>query len=129
MINIDECLQEKVSCPDSLSCINFLNKSNVPSAVYTNTTSFVGVNAVIDPFCKCEFPQRVCYNGGTPDGDRWECFSINQSIIVMGRVDVECFYVYYFFKGFFFTRRGKLLDLLCGTRAWTARYPWAVLRV
>ncbi|XP_026684659.1 DE-cadherin, partial [Diaphorina citri] len=73
MINIDECLQEKVSCPDSLSCINFLNKSNVPSAVYTNTTSFVGVNAVIDPFCKCEFPQRVCYNGGTPDGDRCIC--------------------------------------------------------
>uniref|UniRef100_A0A8D8QW96 DE-cadherin n=2 Tax=Cacopsylla melanoneura TaxID=428564 RepID=A0A8D8QW96_9HEMI len=73
MVNIDECLKEKNFCKESLSCINFLNKSNVPYAVYTNTTSFVGVNAVISPFCKCEFPKHFCYNGGTPVGETCVC--------------------------------------------------------
>ncbi|XP_054263289.1 DE-cadherin-like [Macrosteles quadrilineatus] len=73
MVNIDECLVEKLYCTEP-SCTNFLNKSKVPSAVYTNTTSFVGVRAVVDPLCICDVTQKmVCYNGGTPVGDRCEC--------------------------------------------------------
>ncbi|XP_021942527.1 DE-cadherin isoform X2 [Zootermopsis nevadensis] len=72
MINIDECLIEKASC--ETSCTNFLTKSNVPSAVYTNTTSFVGVRAVVDPMCTCSVPEPlVCLNGGTPIGTMCEC--------------------------------------------------------
>lgn len=72
MVNIDECLVEKAYCESS--CTNFLNKSNVPSAVYTNTTSFVGVRAVVDPLCICDPVQKtICYNGGTPVGDTCEC--------------------------------------------------------
>jgi hypothetical protein len=67
MINIDECLIEKASC--EASCTNFLVKRNLPYAVYTNTTSFVGVNAVVDPMCTCNVPEPlVCLNGGTPVG-------------------------------------------------------------
>jgi hypothetical protein len=67
MINIDECLIEKALC--EASCTNFLTKSNVPSAVYTNTTSFVGVRAVVDPVCTCTVPEPlVCLNGGTSVG-------------------------------------------------------------
>lgn len=69
MISIDECLVEKAYCGET-SCTNFLNKSNVPSAVYTNTTSFVGVRAVVDPICSCDVVHKiVCYNGGTPVGE------------------------------------------------------------
>ncbi|XP_050421332.1 DE-cadherin isoform X2 [Adelges cooleyi] len=76
MVNIDECLVEKLYCESS--CTNFLNKSNEPAAVYTNTTSFVGIRAVVDPFCQCEqkVPAKItCYNGGTPtaDGNGCEC--------------------------------------------------------
>lgn len=70
MVNIDECLVEKLYCESS--CTNFLNKSNLPAAVLTNTTSFVGIRAVIDPFCQCEQrapPKITCYNGGTPTSD------------------------------------------------------------
>ncbi|PSN30050.1 DE-cadherin [Blattella germanica] len=68
MINIDECLIEKASCESS--CTNFLSKSSMPSAVYTNTTSFVGVRAVVDPMCTCTVPEPLlCLNGGTPIGD------------------------------------------------------------
>ncbi|XP_063231568.1 DE-cadherin [Bacillus rossius redtenbacheri] len=67
MFSIDECLLEKVSC--ETSCTNFLNKSNVPYAVYTNTTSFVGVRAVVDPLCTCVVQEKsFCLNGGTPVG-------------------------------------------------------------
>jgi hypothetical protein len=67
MINIDECLIEKASCESS--CTNFLSKSNKPSAVYTRTTSFVGVHAVVDPMCMCTVAEPlVCLNGGTPVG-------------------------------------------------------------
>jgi hypothetical protein len=67
MINIDECLVEKASC--EASCTNFLNKSNEPSVVFTNTTSFVGVRAVVDPMCTCNVPEQlVCLNGGTRVG-------------------------------------------------------------
>lgn len=74
MVNIDECLVEKLYCESS--CTNFLNKSNEPAAVYTNTTSFVGIRAVVDPFCQCE--QRIatkvtCHNGGTPTSDGIGC--------------------------------------------------------
>nr|CAD7462753.1 unnamed protein product [Timema tahoe] len=68
MVNIDECLMEKVFC-ETESCTNFLNKSNVPYAVYTNTSSFVGVRAVVDPLCNCKVKERpICLNGGTPIG-------------------------------------------------------------
>lgn len=64
MVKIDECLVEKQYCEGS--CVNFLNKSREPIAVYTNTTTFVGVRAVVDPFCICDGPSRpVCHNGGT----------------------------------------------------------------
>jgi hypothetical protein len=87
MISIDECLIEKASCESS--CTNFLAKSNVPSTVYTNKTSFVGVHAVVDPMCTCTVPEPlVCLNGGTPVGTtlvvytylsylKYHCFHLN----------------------------------------------------
>ncbi|XP_046385444.1 DE-cadherin isoform X3 [Ischnura elegans] len=73
MVNIDECIVEKASC--EASCVNFLNKSSEPWAVYTNLTSFVGVNAVVDPLCTClpSHPEVICLNGGTPVGHGCEC--------------------------------------------------------
>ncbi|XP_072152433.1 DE-cadherin isoform X2 [Bemisia tabaci] len=72
MININECLQEKKYCKNE-SCTNFLKKSNTPYPVYTNTSSFVGIRAVVNPFCKCEALAKVCYNGGTLFNDVCEC--------------------------------------------------------
>ncbi|GLH15736.1 DE-cadherin [Gryllus bimaculatus] len=74
MINIDECLIEKAFCSE-LSCTNILNKSEVPYPVYTNTSSFVGVKAFVDPVCECQInpPKTKCLNGGTPLEDRCEC--------------------------------------------------------
>jgi hypothetical protein len=67
MISIDECLIEKATC--EASCTNFLAKRIEPSVVLTNTTSFVGVHAVVDPMCTCNVPEPlVCLNGGTPIG-------------------------------------------------------------
>lgn len=71
MVHIDECMQEKTVC--NLSCITFLNKNHVPLAVYTNTTSFVGVSAIATPFCSCDANRRVCHNGGTLVGDTCVC--------------------------------------------------------
>ncbi|XP_063374480.1 DE-cadherin [Cydia amplana] len=72
MINIDECMVEKVECEDS--CRNVLMKNNVPLSVYTNTSSFVGVSARVEPECTCEVESRiVCLNGGTPFADKCEC--------------------------------------------------------
>lgn len=72
MINIDECLIERIKCESS--CTNVLHKSSVPLQVYTNTTSFVGVNAFTQADCVCAVPQRVvCLNGGTPFDDFCEC--------------------------------------------------------
>ncbi|XP_043265483.1 DE-cadherin isoform X1 [Colletes gigas] len=72
LVNIDECLIEKLHCNDS--CRSFLNASTVPSAVYTNTTSFVGVRAVVDPQCTCHVAEPiVCLNGGTPLAEHCEC--------------------------------------------------------
>ncbi|KAE8744365.1 hypothetical protein FOCC_FOCC009018 [Frankliniella occidentalis] len=72
MVNIDECLVEKNFCESS--CTNYLSKSTTPYAVYTNTSSFVGVNAVVDPVCQCmPEPEIHCLNGGTRIGDSCEC--------------------------------------------------------
>ncbi|XP_046488919.1 DE-cadherin isoform X1 [Neodiprion pinetum] len=66
LINIDECLFEKLHCNNS--CRSILNISSNPYAVYTNTTSFVGVRAVVDAQCICHVaePNINCLNGGTP---------------------------------------------------------------
>ncbi|XP_001603649.2 DE-cadherin isoform X2 [Nasonia vitripennis] len=72
LVNIDECLMEKVHCNES--CRSFLNINNTPSVVYTNTSSFVGVRAVVDPQCICHVAEPIdCLNGGTPLGARCEC--------------------------------------------------------
>ena len=72
IINIDECLFEKVHCNDS--CRSFLNASSEPYSVFTNTSSFVGVRAVVDPICTCHVAEPiVCLNGGTPLAKRCEC--------------------------------------------------------
>lgn len=73
MVNVDECLLERTRC-DSGSCTNVLHKSSVPLQVYTNRTSFVGVNAFVQAECECSVPSRtVCLNGGTPVDDYCEC--------------------------------------------------------
>lgn len=85
MINIDECLIERQYCPTS--CVNFLNKSKIPHAIYTNTSSFVGVEAVIDPLCSCSIREHlVCLNGGTPLVDRYIYALLDHSRI--GSVDL-----------------------------------------
>lgn len=73
MVNIDECLIERNKC-ESSSCTNILHKSNVPLLVYTNTTSFVGVNAFIHAECACSAPPSLkCLNGGTEFDGVCEC--------------------------------------------------------
>lgn len=67
MVNIDECLIEKYKCESS--CTNTLQKSSVPYMIYSNTTSFVGVNAFIEAQCVCEKTVKMnsgpyCLNGG-----------------------------------------------------------------
>lgn len=74
MINIDECLIEKAKCESS--CMNVLEKLNMPLSVYTNRTSFVGVNAFVTWHCACQEPKHgepVCYNGGTTYANTCEC--------------------------------------------------------
>lgn len=65
MVNIDECLIERLKCEST--CINELHKSSVPYMIYSNTTSFVGVNAFVQAQCTCDVPpvQLPCLNGGT----------------------------------------------------------------
>lgn len=71
MIHIDECIYEGVNCEGS--CINYLDISEEPVTIYTNTSSFVGVQAVIKPHCGCEVPTprprscnpNPCLNNGT----------------------------------------------------------------
>lgn len=71
MVNIDECLIERAKCENA--CTNVLHTSNVPLLVYTNTTSFVSVNAFIQAECACSAAARtVCLNGGTLVNDN-EC--------------------------------------------------------
>ena len=64
MIKVDECLYEGANCPDS--CFNDLVISEVPFAVMTNTTSFVGVNAVVNPVCGCPVPDSVSSCASNP---------------------------------------------------------------
>lgn len=72
LVNIDECLFEKMYCNNS--CRSYLNASIIPYSVYTNTSSFVGVRAVVDPQCMCHVAEPiVCLNGGTPLAERCEC--------------------------------------------------------
>lgn len=72
MINVDECIIERNKCESS--CSNVLHKSSTPLLVYTNTTSFVGVNAFVQAECTCSVPPKtVCLNGGTPFADYCEC--------------------------------------------------------
>jgi Cadherin cytoplasmic region/Laminin G domain len=72
MINIDECIIERYKCESS--CSNVLHTSNVPLAVYTNTTSFVGVNAFIQAECVCHAKVPLkCLNGGTAFDNFCEC--------------------------------------------------------
>ncbi|XP_029165136.1 DE-cadherin isoform X1 [Nylanderia fulva] len=72
LVNIDECLFEKAYC--NSSCRSFLNVSTIPYSVYTNTSSFVGVRAIVDPLCTCTVAEPiVCLNGGTPLAERCEC--------------------------------------------------------
>lgn len=74
MISIDECLIERAKCESS--CMNVLEKSNIPLSVYTNRTSFVGVNAFVRTECMCAEPKHgepVCFNGGTAFANTCEC--------------------------------------------------------
>lgn len=74
MISIDECLIERAKCESS--CLNVLEKSNIPLSVYTNRTSFVGVNAFIRTECMCaelKHGEPVCYNGGTAFANTCDC--------------------------------------------------------
>ncbi|XP_037950798.1 DE-cadherin-like [Teleopsis dalmanni] len=75
MVPIDECLIEKYKCESS--CMNILQKSSVAYVIYSNTTSFVGVNAFIEAACVCESRIRnYCLNGGTPkvgEDDACDC--------------------------------------------------------
>jgi hypothetical protein len=69
MVGIDECLLENDLC-GTQSCSNFLNVQSRPYPVYTNTSSFVGVRAVVEPLCICVTREPpVCLNGGTPVGE------------------------------------------------------------
>ena len=70
MIHIDECMFEGVNCEGS--CYNELDIDNKPTLVMTNTTSFVGVTARVEPTCGCPARQGIsscdsspCLNGGT----------------------------------------------------------------
>jgi len=70
MVHIDECMFEGVNCEGS--CYNDLEIENKPTLVMTNTTSFVGVSARVQPVCGCPARQGIsscesnpCLNGGT----------------------------------------------------------------
>lgn len=72
MIDIKACVYE-TACPGT-SCYNKLTIEDMPSYVYTNKTSFVGVNAYVEAVCECA-PQLPieCFNGGTPIGTECKC--------------------------------------------------------
>lgn len=74
MISISECIEENI-CAGNTSCANKLEISDEPAFVFTNRTSFVGVNAFIKPICECKqfMGYDVCYNGGTYDNDKQTC--------------------------------------------------------
>nr|XP_023019131.1 DE-cadherin [Leptinotarsa decemlineata] len=72
MIHINECLNETVCGMDG-SCSNRLNIVEEPAVVFTNKTSFVGVNAFIEPICGTIPIIPHCLNGGQLIGDICEC--------------------------------------------------------
>ena len=85
MIHIDECLIEGVNCP-SQSCANELNVEDQPQSIFTNTTSFVGVQAIVNPVCKCSSINRIgwqscqpnpCLNGGSCEPLRTGSYKCN----------------------------------------------------
>lgn len=65
-VGINECMME-TACPSETSCSNVLDVDNEnPAVVFTNRTSFVGVNATYRAQCGQEvYPPFSCYNGGT----------------------------------------------------------------
>lgn len=71
MIRIDECISEKLHCESS--CTNRLNKSEISYKIFTNTSSFVGVDAYVIPECTCDtavqqngcLPNNPCLHEGT----------------------------------------------------------------
>lgn len=70
MISINECLMETVCTEKNPSCTNELIVKNDPAVVYTNKTSFVGVQAVVEPNCNFkDHPILECFNGGSPIED------------------------------------------------------------
>lgn len=78
MVSIDECLVEQRAQCESGGCSSVLYKSDVPAQVFTNRTSFVGVNAFVRAECRCistlatiaaQQQQQSCLNGGTPVGE------------------------------------------------------------
>lgn len=72
MIGVVACVYEK-ACPGT-SCYNKLTIEDMPSYVYTNKTSFVGVNAYVEAVCECApSPPLECHNGGTPVGTECRC--------------------------------------------------------
>lgn len=75
MIGIDECLIERAKCESS--CVNKLEKDSRLLSVFTNRTSFVGVNAFTRAVCECEQPKRIgepiCLNGGTAYSNACDC--------------------------------------------------------
>ncbi|TRY62862.1 hypothetical protein TCAL_07709 [Tigriopus californicus] len=73
MIHIDECIYEGVHCEGG-SCTNHLDISPEPVSIFTNTSSFVGVQARVMPHCGCAVPSPIvssacdpnpCLNNGT----------------------------------------------------------------
>jgi len=63
MVSVDECIIEKANCESS--CTNFVDISNVPANVMTNTTSFVGVYAFANASCTCDTETSgTCPSGG-----------------------------------------------------------------
>ncbi|KAF5283408.1 hypothetical protein FQA39_LY04784 [Lamprigera yunnana] len=80
LISINECLEESV-CPEQNSCSNRLNIKEDAAVVFTNKTSFVGVNAVVEPICEClplnfiHPPIDECYSMGvTFTGNGWALY-------------------------------------------------------
>lgn len=80
-ISIDECIKES-ACPEQNSCTNKLNIRDSPAVVFTNQTSFVGVNAIIEAICDClaeppiqpEFDNCGSMGGVTLTGNGWALY-------------------------------------------------------
>lgn len=62
MVNVDECLIEKAYC--EASCSNHLIMKNASAPVFTNTTSFIGINAYVNYSCECVGEEAYCSNSG-----------------------------------------------------------------